>query len=191
MSRTVTESPRRELSARQLETVDRLAEATREELRETGYDGLTVRSVADRASVASATAYTYFSSKNHLVAETFWRRLVGRPAVGVPSGTPTERVVATVRDMAAFLSEEPELAAAATPALLGPHPDVQELRERIGTVFIDWVREALGEGADREVVRTLGMTFSGAMLEAGMGFMTYEEMGERLVTAARLIMGRR
>ena len=40
-------------------------------LRETSYADLTVRAVAARASVAPATAYTYFSSKNHLIAEVY------------------------------------------------------------------------------------------------------------------------
>ena len=34
--------------------------------------------VAKRAGVAPATAYTYFASKEHLVAEVFWRRFVGQ-----------------------------------------------------------------------------------------------------------------
>ena len=42
-----------------------------EMLRETSYADLTVRAVAARAKVAPATAYTYFSSKNHLIAEVY------------------------------------------------------------------------------------------------------------------------
>ena len=34
-----------------------------------------MRDVAALAGVAPATAYTYFVSKDHLVAEVFWRRL--------------------------------------------------------------------------------------------------------------------
>ena len=51
-----------------------LTEAAVAELIETGYAALTVRNVARRAGVAPATAYTYFASKEHLVAEVFWRR---------------------------------------------------------------------------------------------------------------------
>lgn len=40
-------------------------------LRESSYADLTVRAVAARAKVAPATAYTYFSSKNHLIAEVY------------------------------------------------------------------------------------------------------------------------
>ena len=43
--------------------------------------GLTVRNVARRAGVAPATAYTYFSSKDHLLAEVLWRGMEALPAV--------------------------------------------------------------------------------------------------------------
>ena len=57
--------------SRQEETVRKLVHAALETLRETSYADLTVRTVAARAQVAPATAYTYFSSKNHLVAEVY------------------------------------------------------------------------------------------------------------------------
>src|SRR5699024_6089927 len=69
------ESTRRRLNGQQAETVDRLTGAAVEVLREKGAGGLAVRAVASRAGVAPATAYTYFSSKGHLIAEVFWRRL--------------------------------------------------------------------------------------------------------------------
>ena len=74
-----TQATRRELNTRQAETVERVVSAAQEELRAVGFDALTVRTVANRAGVAPATAYTYFSSKNHLVAEIFWRRLPSGP----------------------------------------------------------------------------------------------------------------
>src|SRR3546814_3490165 len=67
----------RTLSGRQSDRIAALVEATLAELRTHGYDGLTVRNAARRAGVAPATAYTYFGSKDHLVAEVFWRRLDG------------------------------------------------------------------------------------------------------------------
>src|SRR6478672_5858664 len=80
----VTREPvRRHLSERQADTVARLTDAAVEEVRGTGYEGLTVRNVAKRAGVAPATAYTYFASKDHLVAELFWRRLQQLPQVQV------------------------------------------------------------------------------------------------------------
>lgn len=59
----------------------RLAEATVKVLRKQEFSGLTVRSVAAEAGVGTATAYTYFASKEHLVAEVFWRRLQNSSAL--------------------------------------------------------------------------------------------------------------
>src|SRR5258708_2120792 len=84
----MTEPTRRRLTERQADTVRRLTDAAVEELRESSFDGLTVRNVARRAGVAPATAYTYFASKNHLITEVFWRRLSSLPPVP-PSDEPT------------------------------------------------------------------------------------------------------
>ncbi|HET7741491.1 MAG TPA: TetR family transcriptional regulator, partial [Mycobacterium sp.] len=81
MSDPALESTRRRLTAKQADTVDRLGKAAVELLKREGFTGLTVRRVAAEAGVGAATAYTYFSSKEHLVAEVFWRRLVSSPPV--------------------------------------------------------------------------------------------------------------
>lgn len=77
--KTKFESTRRRLTQQQAETVDRLTAAAITVLRDKGFADLTVRMVAAEAGVAAATAYTYFSSKSHLVAELFWRRLDAVP----------------------------------------------------------------------------------------------------------------
>src|SRR3954453_6775633 len=61
-------SPR---NRRQEETFRKVLTAGMAMLRESSYADLTVRAVAARAKVAPATAYTYFSSKNHLIAEVY------------------------------------------------------------------------------------------------------------------------
>lgn len=149
------ESPRRGLSAKQVARVERLTDAAHQELRAVGFDELTVRSTAARAKVAPATAYTYFGSKNHLVAETFWRRLMAQPrATPPPDASTTERVVAVTREMTDFLSRETDLAAAAT--LLGSHPDVQVLRERLDREYGERFREASATRPVRRCSRPWG-----------------------------------
>lgn len=185
----MTESPRRELSPKQAETVERLADAAILELRESGYDGLSVRSVAARASVAPATAYTYFGSKNHLIAEAYWRALRRRERPALTGRSAADRTAEAVRGMARFLSENPELAAAATRALLGPHPDVHALRLRIGAEYLEQFRHAIGDGASASTLDALVFAFVGAIVQAGMGYMTYEEMAERLVAVAHGLLG--
>ena len=117
------DATRRRLSPRQAATVARLSEALLAELAAVGYDGLTVRSVARRAGVAPATAYTYFTSKAHLVAEVFWRRLRALPDPQVDAAAPAHaRVAAAFRALADHVAAEPALAAASHPgpARAGP-----------------------------------------------------------------------
>ena len=79
MSSQVSTVPRHSLNARQAETVERLLAAAAEELEEVGHEALTIRTVAQRAGVSPATAYTYVASKDHLFAELFWRLPRRRP----------------------------------------------------------------------------------------------------------------
>lgn len=186
---TSTESTRRQLSERQAATVQRLTVAAVEELREHGYDGLTVRNVARAAGVAPATAYTYFTSREHLVTEVFWRRLEAMPETRVDRRrSAAGRVGAAMSDFALLVADEPELAAACTVAMLATDPDVKLLRDRIG---LEWHRRlalALGEDATPEVLATLEFVISGAMLQAGMGHMTYQELPRHLTRAVELVV---
>ncbi|MDT4916503.1 MAG: hypothetical protein QOI15_732 [Pseudonocardiales bacterium] len=184
-----TQATRRQLNARQAETVERVVAAGQDELREVGFDGLTVRSVAHRAGVAPATAYTYFSSKNHLVAEIFWRRLNERPRLEETLSSPLGRVVGVFDDLADFIAAEPELAAAVTSALLGAEPDVKHLQLMIGNEINRRIKHALGEAASADALDVLTLAWSGAMLQVGMGHAPAEQLGERLATVARLVLG--
>ncbi len=182
------ESTRRRLNVQQAETVDRLTSAAVEVLREKGAGGLAVRAVASRAGVAPATAYTYFSSKGHLIAEVFWRRL-GDHAPELPAGgTSADRVVVALRSVALLMADEPELASAVTAALLGQDPEVSHLRIRIGLDIRRRIEVALGEGADGEVVTALEMVYAGALVRAGMGYVSYVDMADSIETAVRLIL---
>lgn len=186
-----TESTRRQLSAKQAATVQRLTVAAVEQLREHGYDGLTVRNVARAAGVAPATAYTYFTSREHLVTEVFWRRLQALPESRVDRRrTAAARVSATMSDLALLVADEPELAAACTAAMLATDPDVKALRDRIGLEWHRRLARALGDGADAEVLSTLEFVISGALVQAGMGHLTYEELPGHLTRAVELLMDR-
>ncbi len=184
-----TESTRRTLSARQAATVQKLTVAAVEQLREHGYDGLTVRNVARAAGVAPATAYTYFTSREHLVTEVFWRRLQALPETRVDRRrTATARVAATMSDFALLVADEPELAAACTVAMLATDPDVKLLRDRIGAEWRRRLLAALGEDADPAVLATLEFVVSGALLQAGMGHMTYLELPGHLTRAVEQVL---
>jgi len=187
---SAAEATRRRLTARQAAVVAELVEAATAEARERGYEGLTVRGVARRAGVAPATAYTYFASKDHLLAEVLWRRVGAlarpEPARGADA---TARLVAELRVMGLFMADDPTVAAACTTALLGSGPEVRELRVRVGAAFHDRLVEALGDDADDRVLATLDLVYSGAMLWAGMGHMAFAEVPDALEDAARVILG--
>ncbi len=168
-------------------TAERLLEAGREELRAVGHQTLTIRTVAHRAGLSPATAYTYLASKNRLYAELFWRFL-REDADAEPEGSdPVARVQWLTRRLARRLADAPELATAVTPALLGPDPEVDELRLRIGAELVRRFQVALADD-DPAVLETLALAFSGALLQAGMGLMTYAEMADRLDSVVAVIM---
>lgn len=182
------QATRRQLNARQMETVTKLVTAAREELLEVGFAAMTVRTVAARAQVAAATAYTYFSSKNHLVAEIFWRALSERPRLNSRKTSPYARVVEVFQDLASFTAEDAELSAATTVALLSEEPDVRHLRVLIGADINDRIATALGPQQSPELMDALSLAWSGAMLQVGMGHAKAEDMADRLASVARLLM---
>ncbi|MDH6283066.1 AcrR family transcriptional regulator [Prescottella agglutinans] len=188
MSSMSFESTRRRLTQKQADTVDRLCDAAVHVLREEDFTGLTVRAVASLAGVGPATAYTYFSSKEHLVAEVFWRRLSQSPRPAADGLDRTGRVVAVLRGIALLLADEPGLSGAVTNALLGSDPDVEHLRLRIGIEIRGRLQEALGEPGDPEVLETLDILYAGALLRAGIGYGTYEDLAGSLERSATMIL---
>lgn len=183
------EATRRRLSARQAEVVANLVRAAEEETEDVGYAGLTVRGVARRAGVAPATAYTYFSSKDHLLAEVLWRRMETLPPVDTDMTVPVaKRVARTVRDMIPFAAESPALIDACTVALISPSPDVSHLRDRIGSETHRRLTTALGPGVDPRVVRVLEAAYSGALLTAGTGHMSFLDVPAFVAEAATLLV---
>ncbi len=176
------------LNPRQAETVEKLLLAGEQELEEVGPEALTIRTVAQRAGVSPATAYTYLASKNHLFAELFWRRIVTDAGPEPQGRTAVERIRTVTRHFAALLGRSPHLATAANIALLGTDPEVERLRLVIGAEFVTRFREAIGEPSDPRVVEALTFAFSGALLQAGMGLMNYDELSQRLDDVVAVIM---
>ena len=188
MSSQLSVSPRQQLNARQAETASRLLVAGREELEAVGHEAMTVRTVAQRAHVSPATAYTYLASKNHLFAELFLRFLLEDDRQEPAGDSSEERVRSVIQGLVVRLASAPALTAAVTPALLSSDTDIQRLRLRIGAEFVDRIVTALGEDADPALVEAVALSFSGALLQSGMGLMTYPEMGERLDAVVAVIM---
>lgn len=149
---------------------------------------MTIRMVAAEAGVGAATAYTYFSSKEHLVAEIFWRRLISTPAPITDAGDAASRVIAVLRHISLLVAGEPELAAAVTSALLGKDPDVDHLRLCIGAEIHERLSEALGPDADPDVLESLELLYAGALVQAGMGHVSYQRISSLLDKSARMLL---
>jgi AcrR family transcriptional regulator len=175
---------------RQEETLRRVLAAGMEMLREASYADLTVRAVAARAKVAPATAYTYFSSKNHLIAEVYLDLLKQVPFFTDVNEPMPSRVEQALRSMALTVADDPEVAAACTTALLtGNDPTVRRVRDRIGGEIHRRIRSAVGPDADPRMVSALEMTFFGALVNAGSGAFTYHQIADRLSYVVGLIVG--
>lgn len=169
--------------------MQRLTDAAIVELRDVRYEGLTVRNVARRAGVAPATAYTYFASKDHLVAEVFWRLLEALPDQRVDRrSNQVTRVSRALTDIALLVADEPEVAAGVSVAMLAADPDVKRLRDRIGAETHRRIVVALDHDVDPAVVRTLDLVVAGAMLNAGMGHLSYDELPTLLGEVAATVI---
>lgn len=178
MSTVAQVAPRQGLNARQADTVERLLDAGQAVLEEVGPDELTIRTVAGRAGVSPATAYTYLASKSHLFAEIYLRHLVRHPAPE-PKGTVTRRLQAVARHYVTTLLAHQHLAAAANLALLGSDPEIDRLRIRIGAEVIARFDAVSDGGLSPALLDSLNFAFSGALLQAGMGLFDAEEMADR------------
>lgn len=174
---------------RQEETFRKVLLAGLEMLRESSYSDLTVRAVAARAKVAPATAYTYFSSKNHLIAEVYLDLLRRVPYFTDVNDTRLSRVQQTLRALALVIADEPEFAAACTTAVLNDDAGVHKVRDRIGAEIHKRIKSALGPDADARVVSALEMTYYGALVHAGTGTLTYHQVADRMAYVAGLILG--
>lgn len=183
---------RRHLSERQASVMERLVAAAAEEAEERGYADISVRTIAKRAGVAPATAYTYFSGKDHLLAEVLWRCVHSSPHLVDLTLELPERVAETARTMG-FASMRPAAVAACTTALLGDGPDVKRVRSRIGVEIGRRLASALGGAEDdavRPVLPVLQVTYTGALISAGMGHLDFDAVPALMADATALMMAR-
>jgi TetR/AcrR family transcriptional regulator, cholesterol catabolism regulator len=179
---------RRHLSERQAEVMERLIAAAAEEAEERTYADVSVRTVAKRAGVAPATAYTYFSGKDHLLAEVLWRHMHSSPNLVDLTLPLPDRVADTVRTMGFGSMGSPALAVCTT-ALLGDGPDVKRVRSQLGAEIGRRLAAALGAGCDPAVRNVLQVTYTGALLSAGMGHLAFDAVPGLMAEATALMAG--
>lgn len=170
-------STRQVLSKRQAATVDALLDAGLEALHEVGWDGLSLRDVARRAGVTHTTAYNYFTSKEHLVTEVNWRLLEALPDPDPQPGEPlAQRLTEALRGPSELFSADNDLADAVLASMVARDPDIKRLRDAIGGELLRRLELSAGPGHDPQLVGAALMLYSGAMVQAGMGYFTFDEV---------------
>jgi AcrR family transcriptional regulator len=182
------EPVRRIVDGRRADTVQRLLTAALDEVRAVPYSDLTVRSVAKRADVSPATAYTYFSSKEHLVCAILWQQVQDLPAPPAkPRRSPAAALADAVRGITEVFTREPDLSRACTTALLTDDPEVRRLRNQIGAELLRRVGDAIGPMSPT-ARETFTMAFVGALVLAGTGYMTFDDLPRRLGKVTDLLL---
>lgn len=182
------EPVRRIVDGRRADTVQRLLTAALDEVRTVPYGDLTVRSVAKRAEVSPATAYTYFSSKEHLVCAILWQQVQDLPAQPAkPRRSPAAALADAVRGITDVFTKEPELSRACTTALLTDDPEVRRLRDQIGTELLGRAGAAIGPMSPT-AREAFTMAFVGALVLAGTGYMTFDDLPGRLSKVTDLLL---
>jgi hypothetical protein len=66
---------------------------------------------------------------------------------------------------------------------------VRAVRDRIGAEIHRRIRSAMGPDADARTVSALEMTYFGALVHAGSGYVSYREIADRLTYVVGLILG--
>jgi AcrR family transcriptional regulator len=163
--------------------------------REGGYDAVQMRDVAATAKVALGTIYRYFSSKDHILAETLleWnrdlqRRLAQRPPRG---DTPADRVVDVLRRATRSIERNPKLSAALITAVTASDPAIKQCQGQISQIMADVLFDAM-QDVDPElaagVCRVLSHVWFSALIGWVNGWENGADVGEELEVAARLLL---
>ena len=156
---------------------------------------ITMRDIAKAAKVSTATAYTYFASKEHLYAEayveglhTLTERLRARPPRGASA---TDRVASVFRRALAGAAETGDLVPAMAIALASSDPAVSSLRPLFDGAFQEWMNIVLGDAhiADREATtKILQLTMFGAFVAVAHERLSLTEAARLLDTTVRRLV---
>jgi TetR/AcrR family transcriptional regulator, cholesterol catabolism regulator len=169
-------------------TSAKLLDTAVELLRDSPFEVLTVDAVAERAGIATATAQDLFSSKNDLIIEICLRRIHDVAVSTDGNHGSIARVAAQLSQVILVVAEEPAVAAACAAVFLGDGPSADRAHELIGLEIHRLIATAVGPGSWPEVITTLELVFSGALIQAAAGAMTFQRAADRVQTAVSLIL---
>jgi AcrR family transcriptional regulator len=187
---------RRPLRADSVATRQRVIDAAVELARTQPITGLTMRDIARAADVSTATAYTYFASKEHVFAEAYidgihllTESVRSRPPRGA---TGADRIAAVFRRAVRGAGATGEVVQATAIALASSDPAVTPLRPTASEAFAEWVDLALAGAQivdEEQTVRLLQLTMFGAFVAVAHDQLSLADAGTLLDTAAhRLVL---
>ncbi len=155
-------------------------------------EGMTMRDIARAADVSTATAYTYFASKEHVYAEAYLDglhqltlRLRERPPRGA---TAADRVASVFRRAVRGAAETGGVVQAMALALASSDPAVAPLRPVAVNLFEEWMEIAIGDARieDRErALKVLQLAMFASFVSVAHGQITIEESSRLLDLAVR------
>jgi AcrR family transcriptional regulator len=174
---------------------DRVLDAAIELVAEGGYERVQIRDVSERAGVAAATVYRYFSSKEHLVAaavERWTESVTSRPRKAWPTGTPySERLSEAIHERALALQQYPHVAKALLFVRTSSDPFAIECNKRNSHAVEQTFFAAL-DGLDDDlkaaVVRVIGAVWGTWLAEWVTGQASITQVHEAIVEAAHLVL---
>jgi AcrR family transcriptional regulator len=163
---------------------------------EGGYDAVQMRDVAQRAQVALGTIYRYFSSKDHLLAAALveWENeLEQRVSLRPPRGdTIAERMVDILRRATRAMERDPQLSAAVLAALSSRDPQVaicqRDVDAVMGRIQSRAFPDSFEPATEARVVRALGHVWFSCLMGWVNGWITINEAGTELASAAHLLL---
>lgn len=163
---------------------------------EGGYDGVQMRSVAERADVALGTVYHYFTSKDHLLAESLneWLRgmeeaVAHRRAVGA---TTAERVLDLLRRMTGSMHGNEAASAALIGGFVAEGAEVAACQDDLHAAFSRMMATAFPGDypPDRrdQVIRAIEHVWFSCLIGWKNEWMTFDKAITDLEDAARLLL---
>jgi AcrR family transcriptional regulator len=187
----VTEPVPRSLRGRRADTVRKLMDAAVAELAGAPYAEVSSRTIAKRAEVAPATFYTYFASKDHLLASVFADRMTAASAAVVVTGDdPLDRLEDALRTLVTAVFDDRNLTRAWTTAMLSLDPDIVTLRDGVAKSYAEVVSGALGDTVPPIVQMTVMLALAGAFLAAGQEIIPFSELPGVMRQATAVMIGR-
>ncbi len=183
------------LSTRQAARRQRMLDAALSLLEVRDYERISVREVAEAASVALATLYHYFPSKEQLFAEALvqWASSLGasvttRPLMG---STPARRVEdALLRSVRAF-ERRPQLARLIGRLEMSGDPFARDVLARLDAVTTDVYLDLLSELPHEEavrIVRVLDSVLDSSLRAWSSGRSTIRDVRRALSDAVALVL---